>query len=199
MAHAGRESPSCNRKKQSKEAQEAGESCVLWWSGRRAANMTEIGEKRREKKERRERREKLHGPLALAHARAQRNAKGAWWCSCSRVQFDSPWSVPCKRVALANATPHTRPATATAHDALARVCEQKGLEDTAASQSSCWGLGGGRRSALEKWRWGWLSEGKNSGSRAGCDLEMSECHWVGGPGPRLGGCGCWRSHSLDLS
>lgn len=101
------------------------------------------------------------------------------WCGCGVGRQQHP---------LADATPPTRPATTTAHDALAR-------ESVRAKR-----LGGRRtrqlRSQSSCWRWSicpgememGLSEGKKTQVRGqDATLKMSECHWVRGPGPRLGG------------
>lgn len=103
------------------------------------------------------------------------------WCGCGVGRQQHP---------LADATPPTRPATATAHDALAResvrakrLGRRRTRQDTAAPQSVI---------LLEvvglPWRNGDGSLGgkKNSGSRAGCDLENVRVPLGSGPRPQIG-------------
>lgn len=199
MAHTGRESPSCNRRSKAKRRKRPGNRV---WSGG-AGGEPQIcqrlgkGEKRKEKRQEKKREER-----EIARPARPGTCPGATKCKRSLVVLVLPSSVRLSVVCplqtwcgcgvgrqqhpLADATPPTRPATATAHDALAR-------ESVRAKR-----LGGRRtrqlRSQSSCWRWSvcpgemetGLSEEKNSGSRAGCDLENVRVPLGSGPRPQIG-------------
>lgn len=200
MAHTGRESPSCNRKKQSKEAQEAGESCADWWSGRRAANMPEIGERGEEKREntreeeRGERNCTARSPWHMPGRNEMQKEPGGARAPefSSTVRGLSLANVGVGVVSVASSTPwpcDTPHPTGHGHGprcTRSRACASKKAwwtKDTAAPQSVI---------LLEvvglPWRNGDGSLGgkKNSGSRAGCDLENVRVPLGSGPRSQIG-------------
>lgn len=157
------------------------------------------GEKRKEKIQ-----EKKRGEREIARPARPGTCPGATKCKRSLVVLVLPSSVRlsvvcplqtlvwvwCRSPAAppGRATPPTRPATATAHDALARErvrAKRLGGRRTRQlrSQSSCW-----RWSVCPGEMEMGLSEEKKTQVRGqDATLKMSECHWVRGPGPRLGG------------